>query len=597
MATTTGIRPRSSLEDDVLRFLLVVAIALPAVVFRIAHYDGEAVAYLYREPKKDAVTVLFWTVLAAFVWFKGRKLDPGRISKIITDPTLVTLSLLLGYFCLTRLWVTVPQNWDYEMAQYGLFLLVLLALVAWTTLDPDIPFVVERSVIASIAVVVGLGVLQMIRPGLLPVPINPFGEVGFPSLMGYKNPAALSVLAQIFLLAGWVFSSRRGGTRGRILLPILLAMEIFYLVSLQSRTALVALAVGAMVLATLTAAAKNGSGRRLAVGSIAAVLIAVSALVLSPAARTKAASAAHILTHPSAYLNTDRGTYLVNTLDMVEHHPFGVGLGDWQTVYPISRRVRPTSGFDDRFQVRRAHSDHVQILGETGWLGLGVWTALLATLLVRAAVAAVRDGDQKAAFLTAQVAAVAVAMGTDTFTEIPYNKLQFFLLVFLVLDHTRARTTRARSARAGLPARRRWAPLGATLVSLTALGGIVLALQSESKLIESATSTALFFRATRADTDPSLATTLLSDAAEIGDGWVPRAGHWKSLFRDHLALAHCEAAIGRRDRARRRTLDSLRLQPFNPQALNFMALLSDDPEEAAFWRAEADHVDAAPGDD
>jgi len=584
--------PTTSIEDGILKLLLVVAISVPAFFFRIASYQGELVAVLYREPKKDAITIFFWVMVLVFAWIKGRQLDRDQLSRIITDPSIIVLLLLLSYFSLTRLWVTVPANWGYEMAQYSLFFLVLLVLLAWTSVDPTIPTLVEGALVASIGVIAGIGVLQGFWPSLAPPSINPFGEVGSPSLMGYKNPAALSVLAQIFLLAGFAFSPRRGGTVVRVLLTSLLVIEVFYLVSLQSRTAYFSLFIGVVVVTFFLVVSKSGSTRPAVIGLIAFLLLAAAGLGLNPAARAKAISAVHYVTHPLSYMDTDRGTYLTNTLNMVEHHPFGVGIGDWQTMYPIYRSVNRETAFDDRFQVRRAHSDHVQILGEGGWLGLILWWTLLATLLARAAIAALRRRDHRAAFLTAQFAAVSVAMTTDYFTEIPYNKLQFFLLVYLLVSHTRA--VKPLSAPRGALPRGPWT-LVTGLVLLASVGGIAMALQTERKLIDSATSTALFLQATQPGMETAVSAALLNDATKIGDSWVSRPGHWKSMFRDHLALAHTEAIIGRRQSARQRALESLHLQPFNPEALRLIASLSDNPIEAAHWRMAADHVETSPG--
>ena len=132
---STRTLPTIPIEDGILKLLLVAAIALPAFAFRIASYQGELVAILYREPKKDAITIFFFAMILVFVWVKGRKLDLDQLSRIITDPSIIVLSLLLSYFSLTRLWVTVPANWGYEMAQYGLLFLVLLILLADGCLD------------------------------------------------------------------------------------------------------------------------------------------------------------------------------------------------------------------------------------------------------------------------------------------------------------------------------------------------------------------------------------------------------------------------------------------------------------------------------
>ena len=89
-------------------------------------------------------------------------------------------------------------------------------------------------------------------------------------------------------------------------------------------------------------------------------------------------SAAAYAASPRTYLESDRGVYLRNTLNMARYRPFGVGLGDWQSQYPVFRSVRRSADFTDQgleVQVRRAHSDHVQFLGEAGWPGFVLWLA------------------------------------------------------------------------------------------------------------------------------------------------------------------------------------------------------------------------------
>lgn len=574
-----------------LKVLLGAAIILPALVYRVATHHGEIVAVLYREPKKDAVSILCWMLVAGLLLVMGRRIDTRKLLDHIADPAMISVSLLLAYFALTRLWVTVPENWGYEMSQYTLLYLLLLVLLAWSTIAPTIPTVVRNTLILSIGVVSVIGVIQGFFPGIAPAAINPFGEVGNPSLMGYKNPAALSVMAQVFILAGAAFSHEIRGVGIKRLLGILLVVELIYLVSLQSRTAYFSLVIGSLVLAVLWPLSSRGSPRRIMAALAAGSLVVLGGLAVNPPAMEKASSVARHLKSPRSYLQSDRGIYLANTLNMVRHHPLGVGIGDWQTMYPVFRKVSPETAFDDRFQVRRAHSDHVQILGEGGWPGLVLWLTFLTILVGRTAITAVRRRNQNAAFLTAQLVAIATAMGTDFFTEIPYNRFQFFLLVFLAIRLVRP--LHPDTGPANTLDRGPWL-LITTVVSVAAMASIVGAIQTEKKLIESATSTSLFLEAAEPGGDPRVAAVLFEESTTLGEVWTHRHGHWKTLFRDHLALARSAELTGRVRLARNQALESLRLQPFNPQGLRLMVELSPDPIEAALWENALHHMEQAP---
>lgn len=574
--------------DRLVKGLLAATIWLPVLVYRTAVYHGETVAILYREPKRDAIAILGWLTVAAFAWLVARRIDGARLRRSLANPVTVLLGLLVGYWCVTRVWVSVPANWSYEMSQVALLVLLVIVLLGWTTADRAVADVVEWALVAGAGTITVVGLIQWVRPELVPPAIDPFGEVGHPSLMGYKNPAALAVLAQLFLLVGLAAPADGARPRPRPGLTGLLGAEVLYLVSLQSRSAWLGLAAGAAVLAFL---AWRAGDRRLLWSSVSVLaaggVIAGAVFIANPGARARAWSVIELLRRPAAYLATDRGAYLAATLEMVQRHPLGVGLGDWQTHYPRFSTGGPSDNFDDRFQARRAHSDHVQMLGEAGWPGLALWAALLGALLLTAVSAAVRRHDRRGAVLAAQIAAVTAAMATDSFFETPYNKLQLFLLAYLVV--ARCRTPAARRGPAEPPPRGlRFAVAG--LVTAAAVASITLAVETERKLVEASTTTALYRVVTETPMAPDDAVRLLEDATALGDRWAGRPGHWKSMFRDLLALAGCEARLGRTDGARLRVAESLRLQPFNPQALLLMARLCDDPAEAEIWREAADRV-------
>ena len=580
------------MTDTGLLFLLCAAVVLPALIFRFATFEGSVVAVLYREPKKDAVTVLGWLVVLGFFLVKGRGIGFRDLAKRCSDPLVVSLSLLLSSFAVTRLWVTVPENWNYEMSQYALLFLLLLVGLEWSAGDPRVPTVIQSGLMTSLGLVTAIGLIQWVFPAVAPAAINPFNQVAHPSLMGYKNPAALSVLAQFFILAGVSFAPGRRSPPMRVLLIVLLALELAYIVSLQSRTALFALACGTAVLVGLIACNPRGRHRRALVAGVAGLALVATTLLAVPDSAARHRSTLGLLVDPGQYLETDRGIYLLNTLRMVSHHPLGVGIGDWQTMYPVYRDVDRDVAFDDVFQVRRAHSDHVQILGEAGWPGLMLWLGFLAVPIWRCGTRALRTEDSKAAFMTAQLVAISVAMCTDFLIEIPYNKFQFMLVVQLATACADSGTLTR-----GPRPKRVWKSLTviSPLIAVATIAGVLVAIQTERKLVGSATSTALTLRSAHAGLESPARSPLLEEATAIGSRWVGRPGHWKSLYRDYLALAQSAALLDRKSLARQTTIESLRLAPYNPQALRLMAALSHDSAESSMWLAAALHVEKTAG--
>ena len=573
-------------------FLLGAAVVLPALVFRSATFDGGVVAVLYREPKKDAVTVLGWLVVLGFFLVKGRGIGLQDLARRCSDPVVVSLSLLLSYFTATRLWVTVPENWNYEMSQYALLFLLLLVGLEWSAGDPRAPTVIRNGLITSLALITAIGVIQWVFPAVAPAAINPFNQVVHPSLMGYKNPAALSVLAQFFILAGVSFAPGHRSRPMRVLPIVLLALELVYIVSLQSRTALVALVCGTVVLLGLRVCSPRGRHRRVLVAVAAGLAVVATTLLVVPDSAERHRSTLRLLANPGQILDTDRGIYLLTTLRMVSHHPLGVGIGDWQTMVPVYRDIDHDVAFDDDFQVRRAHSDHVQILGEAGWPGLMLWLGFLAVPVWRCGSKALREGDSTAAFMTAQLVAISAAMCTDFLTEIPYNKFQFTLVVLLAAVCADSGTLTR-----GPRPKRAWESLVviSPLMAVATILSVGTAIQTERKLVDSATSTALSLRSTHPDLEGPAPSRLAEEATAIGDRWATRPGHWKSLFRDYLALARSAVVLDRRRLARQRAIESLRLYPYNPHALRLMAALSRDPAESSMWLAAALHVEKTAG--
>jgi hypothetical protein len=234
-----------ALARRLLDTLLWGTVVLPALAFAYGTRDGQVAFVLYRDPKLVVIQVLGWLFLAALFWSRSADLRLSRLAEKLRRPPWAWLSLFLAYGLVTLLWVAVPENLLLELAQYALLLLLVLALDAWADRNPAVPAIVQRGLVLSLGAAALVGVIQ--GAFLLPIlsPIDPGSGVANPSFMGYKNPMALFLLGQIFLL-GHLAVSREAG-RVRRLLILLLAVELVYLASLKSRTSYLALAVSVVL--------------------------------------------------------------------------------------------------------------------------------------------------------------------------------------------------------------------------------------------------------------------------------------------------------------------------------------------------------------
>ena len=557
--------------------------------------NGNLAFILYREPKLAVFMVLGWALLAAFCWSHRKHLDVAPVLKTIRRPEVCILLVLIAYMALTLSWMLVPENGLYEISQYGLLAAVLMCLVMWSRTDQRVVTVVRWSLVVSIAGATVIGLLQMVGWLSFLPPIDPYNEVGHSSLMGYKNPMALAVMGQLFVLVGGMHSRWSTAARGeKVLLSTVLIGEVFYIVSLLSRSSMVGLLLGAAFLALLQLYVRKS--RRPTVINAAAIPIVIVSIVfatvmINVSARDKAASVLGYLAKPATILESDRGVFALNTINMVRSHPFGVGIGDWQSNYPLYRAHGRYFNFNSERQLRRAHSDHVQILGEVGWPGLALWLAFLATLIWRTALDGVRRKSFASLCLAAQLVAISCAMCTDYVIEFPYLKLQFFLVVFLSVVSVPFRSIP--SPRIALT--RRSATMLAVSTTIFAAISATYYLDFTRKQIVGGHLSWDYLSASSAaaETDPALerfALNKLEHCALLGDRFDQLRGHTKTTYRDHLLIGDAWRRLHRPDAAREHLVHSLELNPYHAPAFRVMSLNASSRFEAQEWSDAADAV-------
>lgn len=571
--------------EKLLRGALVALATLPALAILPGFEDGRLVFLDYREPKLIVALLLGTVFVALFVWLHGlRRASRALWSGLAESRELALFALLLGLMVLSGLWAAVPENWWYEARQSALFFLVAVLVRWWTRRRPPVAGLLAVSICGVTALVVLLGAFQ--AAGLLPwlTPIDPGYGVGYPSLLGYKNPMALAVIGQIFLLplaagAAEPLLRRVAGPRGRRLLvasvTALFVLECVYVAFLKSRTSYLALTLGLLVAAAVLMLSARSPALKLA--PVAALAALALTFALHGGLRDRLLSAK--IDYVDSWSHSDRATYLMNSIAMARHRPLGVGLGNWQTFYPVFRPHNPDVAFSAAVQPRRAHDDHAQLLGELGFPGLALWAAFWAVLLWRRFRAAGGADPLRSRVLGVQSLVWLVAMTGDFVLEHPYLKLLFFLVLALPPGFsTEAGDALGADSReeSRILRRDRMDRLVRPLLLVLVLAVAWESVASTARL-SAAGRLRVHYQRIAAASAAGLPLEALwpevQQALAAGDRMVRGHGFTKTLYRDYLVLAETERLAGHPARAQKLAWISLRLHPYNSQALELLARL------------------------
>ena len=417
---------------------LFLMLFVPPLFILPGRYHGKWIFVNYEEPKFVAVQVLCWLFLS-FFWLNlvfSNELEEG-LRRVARDKWLHLLVLFFIYLCLTTVNSLVVEASLYELFQYFTLINVVIALGALTQ-DARWLRLAMLSICSSFVVMVALGYCQMFVdiPWLEPIRSGAL----FPSTMGYKNPAGLSVTAQWFLLAGLVYDAfEKGRRRWGVVGVLLLMAEAGYIAAIQSRTSYLGFTVGIILLFVffLLAMVRRGwSVRRVGAVTLALFLVAflvfAAVLKLYPRAHGRFLMAIKYIKTPSAFLNCDRGTYLRNSIIMANSKLLGVGIGNWAFAYPIMRKVNPGLCFNRGLQVTRAHGDYAQMLGEAGWPGLLLWALLFGWVAIHGLRTAFSSSNPLDLFVVIQLCVFMTLMLTDYVIQMAYHKFALFVLLAMV---------------------------------------------------------------------------------------------------------------------------------------------------------------------
>jgi len=160
----------------------------PLTVFFGAGDEGPSFV-LYREPKLVAIAVLGWLFLSTFFISKTPVIDRRGFLAVLRYPEVLTLGAFVGYMAMTGVWGRVPENYLYEINQWSLLFVLLVILLVWNRSLPSLSARVEDFLLASLAIVSGISVLQLVLPTPFLSAVWPSSGILHTSTMGYKNPS------------------------------------------------------------------------------------------------------------------------------------------------------------------------------------------------------------------------------------------------------------------------------------------------------------------------------------------------------------------------------------------------------------------------
>lgn len=425
------------MAERILKLSLVLLFFVPPLVFVPGKLDGQWVFMNYREPKLAAVQILSWLFMTIFwwtVWDRHERIE--RLKKVLQDKLTWFFICFFIYLCWTVRNAFVVEASFYELAQYFTIVNLFIALsVLWQ--EEKILLLSLWSIVAAFVIVTAIGLYQFWKPIAWLIPIANKLACN-PSTMGYKNPAAQAVLGQIFLLLALLI--RTVGCRKWVLAGAGIALfliEAFYLSTLQSRTSYFAFAVTlvfttAMLTAFLIRVRKDNILRVVISVLILVSVIFAATLIKYPPAHKRFDMMMVYFKNPAKFLECDRGIYLRNSIYMAEKNFFGVGIGNWGFAYPVYRHYKPKFLFNKFIQVRRAHGDYAQMLGETGFPGLLLFLILIGWLFTRGLKTLFISRNLFDMLILAQMFTFMFIMLFDYCIEMPYHKFAFFSVLILI---------------------------------------------------------------------------------------------------------------------------------------------------------------------
>jgi hypothetical protein len=575
---------------------LAAVLVLPTLVVTWGRWNGDVLFTSYREPKLAALVVGAFVLAAMVAW--RAELQRRDLLTTARQPAVALLLAVVAWSAVSVAWAPVTEHAVFELLEWLPAVIVFVVAVAWSRRRFGVPRALVGCLVGAATVCSVVGWLQLAAPIEILLPIRPEAGVRAPSLMGYRNPMAHLIGGQLIIASGlWVeLLRRRSSRRWCLALGVAIAVQAAYLAQLQSRTAMVAAVVGLAVFAGASALLGRDQrwGRQVLIVVLTVAALLAVVVAMHPAARGRAVSVARYVASPSLYLESDRGVYAANTLEMVLDRPLGAGAGNWFVLYPVYRVHGRDVGFLEGVQVRRAHSDHVQIVGELGWIGGALWVGFLSAVAVAAIRGARAEASPFAVGVAAQWVALLVTMATDYSMELPVLRVQMVAVAAVALS---LRTWHPAPENGRASHGRRW------LVRIAVVGcGVGVAMMAGHHVVRDAAfhrAHALYnvmMRELRSTDDPreqrQVFAVLAPAIREAAESWTQRPGLDSGAVMLPALMADVELIGGRLGQSLEWADSTLALHPYYPNIVRTLAIAHRrlSPDRARLYHMIWEHL-------
>ncbi len=243
---------------------------------------------------------------------------------------------------------------------------------------------------------------------------------------GHRNLTAEYLIISIPISLYLAHQRRR--TRESTAILIIILIELLALILISCRSSWVALVTAGILCGLVLMRAPVRASRRWWGGIITISLCFTLVLLANPSTRDRLAS----ILEPGHGTNRFRILVWRSAFEMMEEHPIrGIGLGNFQILYPLYRSGEEIRISGPDVYVSHAHNEYIEFALETGPLGL-IGVLWLIVVFYRQIVRNMGTGGNFAAFSLAACGSVTAVLTNSLFASTLHNPVPLFLSAFLI---------------------------------------------------------------------------------------------------------------------------------------------------------------------
>jgi O-antigen ligase len=423
--------------------LIVLVSSFIFSLFIIYH----AFAHEVTVPKALSGLALFWISLPFFLFYLHER---GRVDLPLFLPFfLLLLTFLISGFSLTEFTSKVVDREDYLSYLYIIVTLYLMFLAVYNLKPTVQEKKVFLGILFSLAVIEALtGLLQykgfielLEQPGTARIKVS--GTVAYSNYLGFF--LCLGIMTSLYLWLEYEEWFRKEKYIRGVAFLFMVGFIFAVLNITGSRAGMVDALIGLIVFLFLSYRYIGGVwlwGKRRIIGYFIAALI-VASLTASLSSKEAAVRefSGSVMTTPGS--SGDRAVMWLSALDMFKDYPLtGVGLGNFSNHFSTYMGQVVAAHRSDFFERSatfhlHTHNDYLEILSETGVLGLAAFFIFCFILIgrIKKFLAHADNGEKNDQSKLYKIALVSLTIPflSDAVISLPFHFFPFLLLLAIII--------------------------------------------------------------------------------------------------------------------------------------------------------------------